>query len=1469
MPPKAKAKADAKKENDQSRPAMEVPPPPPTPVCIALPESLAVRYNNERCLLLAWADAVKNNFKVQIRPYVPGEPLDKVAVFDPRKENEWKDAKEIERIRMPGRGFHEARLYAFNEVRLLYRLVQAAGPKEIDGLYVANWQSAISEPVACYIDPPTGLQAELSYDCDTMPAIVKLKWKSSNMESLRSNLSDAGTARDPTGQLCFDALPGLLPVKVQVRWRVMRTLGSIDDTLPKDLAAGRYYVSPAIDNITHDATYDAREETWSFPYKEALHGVVTVFSVRAGTSYRWSPWSEDSNELEVEVPEPCPRDVSHLHCRQIYEKVGEKVEGLNQDQLTSECVEIREIRHHECEASWVPFTAQGFLAWVEYRITICMIKCPEAVPAWETEGVTVGNFAVKKPTDEVTAPIRGLRPNTWYRLQVDARYPNVGKRAFSVSKALSAPFFTPFPERPPLPPLPVRLDAISDVEEKQPAVFDHQVEEEDRIQPSADLLTEHVDRPEDFNWASRPWVALKVELPFWKKTYDIEYKAAAVGGCELGGEHYEGWQRPLCIQHMTEDILPCGEHWLIIRIGLPEGAPEVVVCRLVHRDRSPQISPLQWSIDSPPVVSQIASPEVIDFLDPLGWGRIVKCLLVPSAAGGVRLLLRFLLRPGSVEMDSHLASAAGTPSSAWKAPLVGHRFVTHCQLRLRHREFESSSLGWQTLPPRLLPQMKLPYKAVALHPDGPGDLKNKSEVALANMIGWAGNRYDLEVDLNEHMLQQFLLAGKTFEGAIRVGNESRWSCWATWSVDNPLSLPVPRPFHESLCFCSVQSPTRVKVRWPCFDRMPGIISLEYIIRAGPIFDQKITEGGNSQEGPSLIERIFLLPHTAKKTDDELLETKEVQRLMDSNFPMSRIATGLKDLRAAEFDAEKDLLLQVELSGLLPATRYAVSVTARYPSCTNLAMAYSTDSEDKSEITACVEAMLGPTLHTQVDMPGGETAPAAPREAGLSDLDESGDDDIEEGRKLKVDLSNSRTVLLVIEDRPGYCLEYCACEKGLTYFDYEGKDGLRNFSGSWPETVKEVGSWQRVLSTRRLRAQGGTLDPAREALVAAVLPNFSAPVTTGNRQMIPDVVRFRLCTIDRGATHPCRWVGGISEPMAVSFAPPRRAPRLSRVLSDDRWCMTLSFETFKVEQPPVPPRLLGGQDYEEDSEEEEQAEQELVEFRRQYGLPPPPAEDWACSELSYVPVGYGHKMVTSVDIRFSLQSGMSAMMRRQLESKELDPEWQSMGVLPIHEQQSNGRSRYTLEVGSPTGLLDGGIYVFQVRVGDGRNWSAWSHTSKAFLFQVPPPVVPMLQAMSNRANIVPAVSVEVVSSTAARVRWADCRPAPGLTVLEYEVKATPQQNSRSHQAGVAIAKVFEHRYRGGFIEYEIANLLPFTPYVFSVQARYPRVGTREWSSLQESEVVTLEQAAAFQDPPVPAAVPELEEKMTILLLLRPR
>lgn len=47
----------------------------------------------------------------------------------------------------------------------------------------------------------------------------------------------------------------------------------------------------------------------------------------------------------------------------------------------------------------------------------------------------MSTFTLEKQPETVTAVVRGVSPSTCYVLQVDARYPHTGKRAFSECKA--------------------------------------------------------------------------------------------------------------------------------------------------------------------------------------------------------------------------------------------------------------------------------------------------------------------------------------------------------------------------------------------------------------------------------------------------------------------------------------------------------------------------------------------------------------------------------------------------------------------------------------------------------------------------------------------------------------------------------------------------------------------------------------------------------------------------------------------------------------------------------------------------------------------------------------------------------------------------------------------------------------------------------------------------------------------------
>ncbi|CAK9030777.1 Uncharacterized protein SCF082_LOCUS19343 [Durusdinium trenchii] len=299
-------------------------------------------------------------------------------------------------------------------------------------------------------------------------------------------------------------------------------------------------------------------------------------------------------------------------------------------------------------------------------------------------------------------------------------------------------------------------------------------------------------------------------------------------------------------------------------------------------------------------------------------------------------------------------------------------------------------------------------------------------------------------------------------------------------------------------------------------------------------------------------------------------------------------------------------------------------------------------------------------------------------------------------------------------------------------------------------------------------------------------------------------------------------------------------------------------------------------------------------------------------LHFMPHGYGHRMVSMVQVRYALQpsaqwSSILPEMRTDLDkdagkpraanpalyrqyflvgaknisdnkntTSVLDREWHLTSPVDLQPRHLNRSSRCEFEAWL---AADAGL-------GNGKNWSQWSHSSKPFIFQVPPPVVPTAASLKAQRTVnVEAVTEEV---------WGDFKPAPGLTMLEYEAGRVSPKTERRCVEAQRLTKwnrfsdwrdalafpphwiTFEHRYRGGFIEHELFNLLPFTYYIFSVQARYPKVGTRAWcgapvespewtevlatkSGQQLSHPIILEPAVAYQDPPTPLPVPERAEE----------
>ncbi|CAJ1376934.1 unnamed protein product [Effrenium voratum] len=676
------------------------------------------------------------------------------------------------------------------------------------------------------------------------------------------------------------------------------------------------------------------------------------------------------------------------------------------------------------------------------------------------EGIVAGMVQTRDKADEVILPLRNLRPNQWYCVQVDARYPYVGKRAFSDSKAISPPFLTPFPARGPLQPMPVRLDLDEEVEE-----------------PSEDS--------EDFCWAARPWVSLRVEKGFLPEQYMLQYKEAVPGGEEMGKEHFHGWEEPMVVERFNKDKRN-SEHWDTVRVGLPAGAPEIVVLRLMTV--SPKTAaPLQWSIASQPVVSRIALPRLAEGQD----GAVMRFL--PSV-GALHLHLRFFLQPGPVLKEGHLPQ---TQRTATTNESVGHRHVAQYQLRIRMKGETQKELPVGVKGPRRfieLPAAALPpAHAVGTQPSL-GEPETWEEAWVAGLLGCFGHRYELQVDLSDQ-LRELLMGHDQLEASLRVGTEYRWSCWTPWSAPQPLPLPLPAPLRSSVATAEALGPTAIKVCWPPFDRVPGINSLEYVVRAEP----QLGEGA-----ASCAETVICFQHEPRKADGQIVGSNQFQRLLDAkeDSHLARLAACFQDIRDLEGDEEKDTKLQVELNGLLPWTRYLISVSARYPAGAGIYPRSQLEGRPQSE---GMGLLVGHKLTTQVVTPGGENCPAPPRQVGWQDIPQEKQQ--EDGSKFLE--TGKRAAFLSIEDRSEYVLEYRACAPTWAHYDPEVGVALRDFQGSWPRNEDEEGSWKRVPMVQRLGRGVG------EAYSTKSFGGFTAPAEATMK-------RFAVARLVPG---PC-WSGNV-------------------------------------------------------------------------------------------------------------------------------------------------------------------------------------------------------------------------------------------------------------------------------------------------------------------------------------------------------
>jgi len=986
------------------------------------------------------------------------------------------------------------------------------------------------------------------------------------------------------------------------------------------------------------------------------------------------------------------------------------------------------------------------------------------------------------------------------------------------------------------------------------------------------------------------WLVLLVEGCCYED-YGIEFASSASRGSIAGEEGTtEGEASVLSTGAWMPamDVVPLGipqvdalpadaaatKPWMALAVlfqGDGEWEHEAVICRLRHRMPASVSPHLANGSTSSPLVPTIAPPAhcaaSCRWAAHIGcFGMLVRFCLgtapADSASGSDALGIVAAINKAALAVGAAARSSSAGDSAVTQRHLIGHRFATHVQIRLRPTDSPSEAAGLDNdsqqnklLAPMQLPSPRLRSRSLQLGPL-PQNAADVSQSA-APLVWDAGDRYEIWLQTTDG-----LTLDCTYTVDIRVGTSARWSPWA--SVPGPIlfTLPVPKPLPgrpgrdlKARLVVTMTSATTALLRFPAFLLAPGTATAEYRVTAVPELaeaaaDRGEGEGQEEQElaprtdeegiekaGP--ISKTFVLTRRAIRTDEEavhsLVERGALQDLGDAQ----QLALLLRheteeDLDAIYRAAEEDCI-EVELDGLLPATRYAFTAAARHLG--------------QPDVTPFSEA-----LTEKVETPCGTAPPAAPVRA-------------EAGRVASADIGPfDRVVLLEVEDRSEYVLECmgAAVETGLGWYPAEkpsGTAGEKKKETSTGETgrwwctnaaVDAIGEWYAV----PMRRTEATWTRPGFACVIADLTEFLVGVGSAPANAeLPDKLWFRLRVAERKGSHPCRWVGSISEAAAACIAPIAVAPMPKRTFMSTSWHVSVSFFLNSTTRPQcvsVADVRQGGS--------LQSAFSNLIEA----GNEPGKFEDDPASDDDFdsadVPAGYGHRQVTLMQARVRLVGASVGCNDPSLGQhlRALPRTWLMLPEALLSQCKAEAPSSLRGTIAAKVGnlhvftlagtehLVEGGVYRVQVRIGDGYRWSAWSLSSRRFEYNVtqPHPVEGDLE-------------VDTLSSNVARCRWTEFAVAPGVTEVEYELRADPTWSAGTLQ-GVRSAvstHILPARYDNCVLEAELSNLLPATEYIFSVAARYPNIGWRSWGKALRTKPQALkDRVADWAAPPAPIILP---------------
>jgi hypothetical protein len=364
-----------------------------------------------RCVLLAWRDT-ENQYKLQARPYM-GED---------RSPAEWVDHEQMQPRPLPGRKTGVYIVTGLQYARAEFRLVNRQA--EIDDKHLATWFSAVSEPGVTVVDPPTRAACRAFPRSDHDNIGVVLHFGSTDPGYAQEAHRDPEISEDGP----WAAWPGLAVCQVQARWRYIRR--ALDDgiadaeseaaarqRIPSSVLDGDWQKGPLCEVGRSTCPFDLNTGTWSCIVGDVPHGLVVRFEVRMGTAYRWSHWSEESNEVQVVVSAPKPQGR----------------------------IEVARIGDSDATLRWLPFELAKGLELCEYRVRVCQLDPGKSEHTWSDESAhTVGIFSRTTSEGLAQYEVKALTADRLYAVRVDARYPFVGDRGWSTPCEPNAPLLAQF-----------------------------------------------------------------------------------------------------------------------------------------------------------------------------------------------------------------------------------------------------------------------------------------------------------------------------------------------------------------------------------------------------------------------------------------------------------------------------------------------------------------------------------------------------------------------------------------------------------------------------------------------------------------------------------------------------------------------------------------------------------------------------------------------------------------------------------------------------------------------------------------------------------------------------------------------------------------------------------------------------------------------------------------------------------------